>query len=130
MRISDWSSDVCSSDLDVNVGALALAVVPLALFAVCVQRRIRSWWLLIPLAALTWAFVHESGIHATVAGVLLGFTVPVIRSKAAGGPDAGPGLAEHFEHRIRPTSAGFAVPVFAFLPACVTLRAPSGFTHE
>lgn len=113
---------------DVNVGALALAVVPLALFAVCVQRRIRSWWLLLPLAALTWAFVHESGIHATVAGVLLGFTVPVIRSKAAGGPDAGPGLAEHFEHRIRPISAGFAVPVFAFFAAGVTIGGLSGFT--
>ncbi|MGY3554190.1 NhaA family Na+:H+ antiporter [Williamsia sp. R60] len=113
---------------DVNVGALALAVLPLALFAVCVQRRIRSWWVLLPLAALTWAFVHESGIHATVAGVLLGFTVPVIRSKAAGGPDAGPGLAEHFEHRIRPISAGFAVPVFAFFAAGVAIGGLSGFT--
>ena len=75
---------------------LAGALVPLALFGLAVQRRIRSWWLLIPLAAATWVLVHESGIHATVAGVLLGFTVPVIRSHAAGGPEAGPGLAEHF----------------------------------
>ena len=112
---------------DVNVGALALAAVPLVLFAVCVQRRIRSWWLLLPLAAVTWVLVHESGIHATVAGVLLGFTVPVIRSRAAGGPDAGPGLAEHFEHRIRPISAGFAVPVFAFFAAGVTIGGLSGF---
>ena len=37
-------------------------------------------------------------MHATVAGVLLGITVPVLRSTAAGSPDAGPGLAEHFEH--------------------------------
>ena len=41
----------------------------------------QSWWLLIPLALLTWALVHESGVHATVAGVLLGFTVPVLRSE-------------------------------------------------
>ncbi|ORM37912.1 Na+/H+ antiporter NhaA, partial [Williamsia sp. 1135] len=68
---------------DINLTALAVAAVPLALFAFCVQRRIRSWWLLIPLATLTWVFVHESGVHATVAGVLLGFTVPVLRSKAA-----------------------------------------------
>ena len=65
--------------------------------------------------------MHASGVHATVAGVLLGFTVPVIRSRAAGGPDAGPGLAEHFEHRIRPLSAGFAVPVFAFFAAGVEI---------
>ena len=104
----------------INVVALLVALIPLTLFAVLVQRRIRSWWLLVPLAVLTWAFVHESGVHATVAGVLLGFTVPVLRSAAAGGPDAGPGLAEHFEHRMRPLSAGFAVPVFAFFAAGVT----------
>lgn len=106
---------------DINVGALALALVPLALFTLCVQRRIRFWWVLLPLAALTWAFVHESGVHATVAGVLLGFAVPVLRSTADGGPAPGPGLAEHFEHRIRPLSAGFAVPVFAFFAAGVTV---------
>ena len=105
---------------------LALAVVPLGLFAVAVQRRIRSWWLLIPLAAMTWALVHASGIHATVAGVLLGFTVPVLRSDAAGGPEAGPGLAQHFEHRIRPLSAGFAVPVFAFFAAGVDVGGLEG----
>ena len=34
---------------------------------------VRSWWLLLPLAAGAWALVHASGVHATVAGVLLGF---------------------------------------------------------
>ncbi len=108
---------------------LAAALVPLGLFALAVQRRIRSWWLLLPLAALTWGLVHESGVHATIAGVLLGFAVPVIRSQAAGGPEAGPGLAEHFEHRVRPISAGFAVPVFAFFAAGVTLGGLSGFAE-
>ena len=93
---------------------LLLALVPLALFALLVQRRRRSWYLLIPLALATWSLVHASGIHATVAGVLLAFTVPVRRSENSGGPSAGPGMAEHFEHRLRPLSSGFAVPVFAF----------------
>ncbi len=70
--------------------------------------------------------MHESGVHATVAGVLLAFTVPVVRSEAAGGPDAGPGLAEHIEHRIRPLSAGVAVPVFAFFSAGVAVGGVSG----
>ena len=70
--------------------------------------------------------MHASGVHATVAGVLLAFTVPVVRSEAAGGPDAGPGLAEHFEHRFRPLSAGVAVPVFAFFSAGVTVGGLSG----
>lgn len=106
---------------DFALAPLALALIPLGLFTVLVQRRIRSWWLLLPLAFAAWALVHASGVHATVAGVLLGFAVPVVRSAAAGGPDAGPGLAEHFEHRFRPLSSGFAVPVFALLSAGVTL---------
>lgn len=101
--------------------ALLAALVPLGLFAILVQRRVRSWWLLLPLAFATWTLVHESGIHATVAGVLLAFVVPVVRSEAAGGPGAGPGLAEHFEHRIRPLSSGVAVPVFALLSAGVAV---------
>jgi NhaA family Na+:H+ antiporter len=100
---------------ELSVLPLLAAMVPLALFGFLVQKRVRSWWLLLPLAFATWALVHASGVHATVAGVLLAFTVPVIRSQSAGGPDAGPGLAEHLEHRIRPISAGIAVPVFAFV---------------
>jgi NhaA family Na+:H+ antiporter len=98
---------------------LVLALVPLALFTWLVQRRVRAWYLLLPLAAATWVLMHSSGIHATVAGVLLGFAVPVVRSEKAGGPGAGLGLAEHFEHRFRPLSAGVAVPVFAFFSAGV-----------
>jgi NhaA family Na+:H+ antiporter len=106
----------------INLGALLLALVPLAAFAILVQRRISSWWLLIPLAALTWALVHESGVHATVAGVLLGFTVPVL-----GSATRGEGLAERFEHAMRPISAGFAVPVFAFFAAGVGFGGYDGF---
>ncbi|BCJ48325.1 Na(+)/H(+) antiporter NhaA [Actinoplanes ianthinogenes] len=101
---------------------LLAALLPLGLFAVLVQRRVRSWWLLLPLAAATWTLVHASGIHATVAGVLLGFMVPV--GRRSHGP--GPGLAEHFEHRWRPLSAGVAVPVFAFFAAGVSLSGAGG----
>ena len=98
---------------------LLAALVPLALFTFLVQKRIRSWYLLVPLALATWGFVHASGIHATVAGVLLGFAVPVLASGRKG--NRAEGLAEHFEHRLRPFSAGFAVPVFAFFSAGVAL---------
>ncbi|KAB1152364.1 Na+/H+ antiporter NhaA [Micromonospora sp. DT46] len=97
---------------------LLAALVPIALFGLLVQRRKTWWWALIPLAATAWVLMHASGVHATVAGVLLGFTVPVLRGKAG---DAH-GLAEHLEHRWRPISAGFAVPIFAFFAAGVSLR--------
>jgi NhaA family Na+:H+ antiporter len=105
---------------------LLAAMAPLGVFAVLVRRGVRSWWLLLPLAATTWALVHASGVHATVAGVLLALTVPVLGRSRASGPGAGRGLAEHFEHRLRPVSAGFAVPVFALLSAGVSLGTLSG----
>jgi NhaA family Na+:H+ antiporter len=113
-----------------SVPPLLLAMLPLALFTLLVQRRVRSWWLLLPLAAAVWALVHASGVHATVAGVLLGFTVPVIRGRAAGGPEAGPGLAEHLERRWRPLSAAVAVPLFAFMSVGVTIGGLSGFARS
>ncbi|MEV0308391.1 Na+/H+ antiporter NhaA [Nonomuraea fuscirosea] len=103
---------------------LLAASAPLAVFAFLVRRGVRSWWLLLPLAVLAWGLVHASGVHATVAGVLLAFTVPV-----AVGRRPGPGLAEHFEHRFRPLSAGVAVPVFAFLSAGVPLGGLDGLAE-
>ncbi|HEY8296077.1 MAG TPA: Na+/H+ antiporter NhaA [Micrococcaceae bacterium] len=103
---------------------LLLALIPLAAFTLLVQRRIRSWYLLLPLAFAVWALIHASGIHATVAGVLLGFAVPVRRRDRH--PENGRGLAEHFEHRFRPLSAGIAVPAFAFFSAGVALGGTDG----
>jgi len=100
------------------MGPLLLALIPAALFGLAVQRGIHHWWLLLPLAAATWALVHASGIHATVAGVILGFLVPVIGRQG--------NVAERFEHALRPLSAGFAVPVFAFFAAGVTVGGLSG----
>jgi NhaA family Na+:H+ antiporter len=108
---------------DLSVLPLLAAAVPLGVFALLVQRRVRSWWLLLPLAFATWTLVHASGVHATVAGVLLAFAVPVLRPPGTG---TGPGLAEHFEHRFRPLSAGVAVPVFALLSAGVALGGLDG----
>jgi NhaA family Na+:H+ antiporter len=110
---------------DLHVAPLLGALVPLAVFAFLVQRRIQAWWLLLPLAVAVWALVHASGVHATVAGVLLGFAVPVLSRRTAGGP----GLAEHFEHLLRPLSAGVAVPVFAFFAAGVPISGLSGLTE-
>ena len=110
---------------DLQIGYLAAAMVPLGLFALAVQKRIRSWWLLLPLAVTTWALMHESGVHATVAGVLLGFAVPVLRRDGSDGI----GLAEHFEHRVRPISTIVAVPVFAFFAAGVTVGGLSGLSE-
>ena len=119
---------------DLQAAPLLFALVPLALNTFHAHKCRRffgtkpaaAWLILLPLGIATWALVHASGIHATVAGVLLGFAIPVIRSKATGGPEAGPGLSEIFEHRFRPISAGVAVPVFAFFSAGVAVAGWEG----
>ena len=112
---------------DIQHVPLLLALVPLATFAFLAQRYRRffrlkpvaAWVILLPIGVLVWALVHSSGIHPTVAGVLLGFTVPVLRKAVKDEQGDGPGLAEIFEHRFRPLSAGIAVPIFAFFSAGV-----------
>ncbi|SFN50356.1 Na+/H+ antiporter NhaA [Mycetocola miduiensis] len=117
---------------------LALALIPLGLFAFAVQRGVRAWWILIPLAVTTWALVHASGVHSTVAGVLLGFMVPVIattRARVKAGTDHDgkslyDGLAAHFADRWGVVSTGFAVPIFAFFSAGVTVGGIAGLTDS
>ena len=114
---------------ELAVEQLLWALIPLAAFGWLVQRRTAffgvhawtGWVLLVPLGALVWAFFYESGVHATIAGVVLGFLVPVMRKKGTG-----PGLAEVLEHRVRPLSAGFCVPVFAFFSAGVAIGGGDG----
>lgn len=112
---------------------LLLALVPLVLFGVLTQRGVHSWWLLLPLGVATWALVHASGIHATVAGVLLGFTVPAIASRRArvqtGTEDGEPvydSLTAHLADQWGVFSTLVAVPVFAFFAAGVTVGGVEG----
>lgn len=114
---------------EIKLWALLGALVPLALFTLCVQRGVQAWWVLVPLAVVTWVLVHESGVHATVAGVLLGFAVPVLRQAKKNGRQVDASMAEHFEHLLRPVSAGFAIPVFAFFAAGVNIGGLSGLGH-
>lgn len=116
---------------------LLWALIPLALFAIIARLGERAfhrfpilpWLILLPLGMIVWALFLNSGIHATIAGVVLAFLIPVRMNKRSYAAGAEHGLAEVMEHRLRPLSAGFCVPVFAFFSAGVTIGGWSGFTH-
>jgi len=91
-------------------------------------RPSAAWLILLPLGGVAWALMHASGIHATIAGVLLGFTIPVLEPKSERTTNTGPGLTELFEHRFHPFSAGLAVPIFAFFSAGVAIGGINGLT--
>lgn len=93
-----------------------------------------AWLTLLPIGVIVWALVHASGVHATIAGVLLAFTVPVARlprGVASHGRHLQQTrpyyLAENFGYRFGPISTGFAVPVFAFFAAGVAVNGSVGF---
>lgn len=87
-----------------------------ALWYLLQRRRVRTPFLYVPIALAAWWFMHESGIHATIAGVALGLVTRVVSDP---GEEHAP--AERIEHRLRPWSAGVAVPLFALFAAGVTL---------
>ncbi len=111
---------------DLQPAFLGGLVVAVGLFAVvayrCQRFLARHWWapwlVLGPIAVVAWGLCLASGVHATVSGVLLAFAVPV---RPPAGSDDDHGLAGVLEHRIRPFSAGVAVPVFAFFSAGVAV---------
>jgi NhaA family Na+:H+ antiporter len=99
------------------LGGFACVVV----FGVVARARHAPWWLLVPLALGAWTLVHASGVHATIAGVLLGFAIP---TRAVHGELVG--RAARVEHVWRPLSNGIALPVFAFFAAGVTIVGGDG----
>ncbi|WP_051233310.1 Na+/H+ antiporter NhaA [Pseudonocardia asaccharolytica] len=102
----------------VHVVALLVAVAAAGTYWLLQRRRIRAWWLYVPLAVVTWVAMHDAGVHATIAGVLLGL---LTRVKAD--PDEAESPAVRLEHRLQPWSAGFCVPVFALFAAGVPIGA-------
>lgn len=100
----------------IDIIALACALGLVVLFGVMVRMRRPQWWLLVPLALAAWGFMHASGVHATIAGVLLGFTVPA--RIIHGEPEP---RTHRLDDAIRPFSSGIALPVFAFFSAGVSL---------
>ena len=85
------------------------------------EKKWAAWVILLPLGLITWALFLESGIHATIAGVILGFCVPVRMTTQAKAAGSHGGLSEVLEHRLRPLSTGLCVPLFAFFSAGVAI---------
>ena len=78
--------------------------------------RGESWLWYVPLSLGAWWAMHESGVHATVAGVAMGLLDPGAARRGRGGPPA-----ERLEHVLGPFSAGLAVPFFALMAAGVSI---------
>jgi len=110
---------------DIALLPLAAAAVLLMLYAVLQRRRVSSWLVHVPLALTIWWLVYNSGVHATVAGVALGLLTRVRPDKHEENSPA-----ERLEHRLRPLSAGVAVPFFALMSAGVAVTGGVGLVTD
>lgn len=87
----------------------------LAVMALFGRFKVRHGWLYTLLAIAAWYCVLHSGVHATVAGVLAAFTIPLKLDSH------GDSLLLRMEHALVPWSAYFVVPLFGFANAGVEL---------
>jgi NhaA family Na+:H+ antiporter len=97
----------------------AMAVAGLCIVALAVLNRagVRRIGLYMVIGVVLWVSVLKSGVHATLAGVVLAMFIPL---KPAGEADAArPAIA--LEHALKPWSAWFIMPVFAFANAGLSL---------
>ena len=99
-----------------SIRVLALAGAGLALLVLYVlnRRQVMALWPYLLAGAALWLFVLQSGVHATIAGVMTAMLVP-IRRDAAGSP------LHRLEHALHPWSAFAIVPLFGFANAGVSL---------
>ncbi len=100
-----------------SIGWFVAALATFAVYAFAQRRRITTPLLYVPLVLAGWYFTHESGIHATIAGVVFGFLTRVRTD-----PGEAEAPADRLSHRLHPLSAGVCVPLFAFFAAGVDFR--------
>jgi Na+:H+ antiporter, NhaA family len=94
-------------------GLAALVVV--GVLALLNTLRIHRTWLFLLLGVVLWLCVLYSGVHATIAGVLLAFTIPLRVSK-------GDSMLLRLEHALVPWNSYLIVPLFGFANAGVALE--------
>lgn len=103
-----------------NLAALgAAALIWAAMMALNRYKVIQLWPYLI-LAALLWYATLLSGVHATIAGVMAAFAIPLRRTLAA--PDADDSPLHRLEHALAKPVAFAIVPLFGFANAGVSLE--------
>ncbi|GAA3932307.1 Na+/H+ antiporter NhaA [Litoribacillus peritrichatus] len=102
---------------DLSVQSLVISAVSLAILFVLNKKGVTNITPFILVGIVLWVSVLKSGVHATLAGVLMAFFIPL---RAEDEDGASP--AKRLEHDLHPTVAFLIIPLFAFANAGVDLR--------
>jgi NhaA family Na+:H+ antiporter len=105
-----------------NLGALSVALAIVVGLAFLARLGVMRLSVYLAAAPVLWWFMFQSGVHATIAGVLLGFVIPLGK---AGDPHIADSPLESLEHALKPWITWLVMPVFALANAGVAM---SGMT--
>ena len=101
---------------DINIKYLILISLTFILLLVLNRLNIKKFLPYLLLGLFLWFFTHESGVHATIAGVLLASVIPHRKKENDFS------LLIKIEHAISPYVAFIIMPLFAFANAGVSLE--------
>ncbi|MCG9559844.1 MULTISPECIES: Na+/H+ antiporter NhaA [Vibrio] len=104
-----YSSDL--STLALTIGFIATGV----LFMLN-NKHVTKLSVYLIVGAILWFAVLKSGVHATLAGVVIGFAIPLKGNKGEHSP------LKHLEHALHPYVAFAILPIFAFANAGISLE--------
>ncbi|HEX9448589.1 MAG TPA: Na+/H+ antiporter NhaA, partial [Dongiaceae bacterium] len=101
---------------DLSVLALGLAAMAVLVLALLNRNNVQSLAAYVLVGIVMWVCVLKSGVHATLAGAVLAFAVPLRNPQA---PDES--LLRRCEHALHPWISFAIMPIFAFANAGVSL---------
>ena len=101
---------------DLNIKYLSLMLVAFIILLIVNKFNIKKFLPYLIIGIFLWDFTHNSGIHATIAGVLLAMTIPHRKKERDFS------LLIKIEHAISPYVAFLIMPLFAFANAGVSLE--------
>ena len=107
---------------------LATASLALVLIAVLKKMRVSSLLPYVLVAFTLWFSLYKTGVHPTLAGVVLGLMVPnTVRSKTKidDAEDRSVSVIEWLELKFHPVSTFFVIPIFAFANTGVVITSES-----
>jgi NhaA family Na+:H+ antiporter len=101
-----------------SMASLGVAAAAIAVLALMNLLNVRNTGLYLLVGLVLWVAVLKSGVHATLAGVVVGFLIPLAKKE-------GHSPAIHLEHALHPWVRWVILPLFAFANAGVSLTGVS-----
>lgn len=102
---------------DLSVSALLVSIIAIITLGILNRRRVTSLTPYIIIGVIFWAAVLKSGVHATLAGVVLAMFIPLRVTNEDGNSPL-----RIMEHDLHTTVAFLILPLFAFMNAGISLE--------